>query len=121
MSRVRALFTTAALIAGAISLSATLLPDIALAQCSKADQCTPSVCSALQADVHPACDQDRSCRHINANDKTELARRLLINQQCLLARTDVAGCFKNPDKGHREAIQAVRNAINTCRTKLNQN
>lgn len=120
MSRVRTLIIAAALVAGPIALFATLLPDIALAQCSKADQCTASVCSALQDEVHPSCDQERSCRDISKNDKTELVRRLLINQQCLLARTDVAGCFSKPDRGHRQAIQDARNAIATCRGKLEQ-
>jgi hypothetical protein len=118
MSRVPTLLTKTAFVAGVISLS-VLSPDIALAQCSQADLCSSSTCSALQHNVHPACDQPRSCANVNVNNKQELVRRLLINQQCLAARQDVALCFSNPDPGHEQAIKSVENAIVTCRVKLN--
>jgi len=119
MSRTRILLTTAALIAGAISLAP--MSQTASAQCTNADLCSTETCNTLQKQVHPSCDQDRSCRKIKATNKNELIRRLLINQSCLLARQEVAKCFSISDRGHREAIQSVENAIDTCRDKLDQN
>lgn len=118
MSRARRLSTITALVIGAVSLSITL-PNIAFAQCSVADRCSEGVCNALQRTVHPACDRPRSCVNINAGNKVELARRLVINQECLAARQDVALCFSAPDPGHQQAIQSVENAIVTCEVKLN--
>lgn len=120
MFRIRTIRTTAALIAGAISLSAVLQSDMALAQCSNTDLCSADECSLRQASVHPTCDQPRSCANIAASDKTELVRRLTINQQCLTARLDVSACFSRSDPGHNQAIQSVRNAIALCQTKLYQ-
>lgn len=119
MSCTRILLTTAALIASAISLAP--MSQTASAQCTNADLCSTETCNTLQKQVHPSCDQDRSCRKIKATNKNELIRRLLINQSCLLARQEVAKCFSISDRGHREAIQSVENAIDTCRDKLDQN
>lgn len=120
MYRARTLFTAAALVAGALSLAAAV-PKTATAQCAHADLCSQQTCKTLQRDVHPACDQERSCRKIKASNKGELLKRLLINQSCLIARQDVARCFSRSDRGHREAIASVQNAIDTCRDKLNPN
>jgi len=117
MLRIRTAIAPAALVASTLTL-AVLLPGTALAQCAVADRCLEGTCNALQSQVHPTCDQPRSCTNINSNNTTELTRRLLINQQCLAARTDVAQCFSNPDPGHQEAIDSVQRAIVTCRVKL---
>ena len=119
MSRLRSSLLAVTLIAGAISFTA-LLPNIAIAQCAVADQCSPATCRLRHNAVHPTCDQSRSCANIPANNKVELRRRLAINEQCLRARLDVSACFSDSDPGHDEAIQSVENAIARCQIKINQ-
>lgn len=119
MSRVRALFTTSTFIAGVIWLSATLLPDIALAQCSKADLCSAQKCRQLHTSMEQACKkQKRSCTKVSVNDKRTLAVYLQRNEQCLTAREAVDECFSTTDPGHEDAIESVVRAIEICQTKL---
>lgn len=119
MLRVRTSLAPIALVLGALSLT-VLSSTSALADCDSADLCTAGECRLRQANVHPTCDQPRSCGSIDASDKTELHNRLMINQQCLAARMNVSQCFSTSDTGHDQAIQAVRNAIATCQYKYDQ-
>lgn len=120
MSRVRSRLTTVALIAGAISLSA-LMPDLALAQCSTADQCSQQECRQRHQLVDQFCKhQKRSCTKVSARNKSKLKRYLARNEQCLDAREYVGECFSVTNAGHQDAIDATERAIATCETKINQ-
>jgi hypothetical protein len=88
------------------------------AACSDADNCSTEECNKRQAKVHPTCDQPRSCSNISASRKSELKKRLGINQACLAARMDVAACFSTTDSGHQDAIDDVKKAIKKCQDKI---
>jgi hypothetical protein len=88
----------------------------AYAQCKSADLCDEDVCNQRQSIVHPTCDQPRSCSNIS--DQAELKRRLKINQDCLTARTDVSACYSKADANHDKMIEAVRNTIANCQSKI---
>ncbi len=120
MSRVRSRLTTVALISGAIALS-TLTPDLALAQCSTADQCSQRECQQRHQLVDQYCKhQKRSCTKVSARNKPKLQRYLARNEQCLGAREYVAECFSVTNAGHQDAIDATERAITTCENKINQ-
>lgn len=101
----------------ALGAFAVLSPAPAYAACSDADLCTEQECTNRQAQVHPTCDQPRSCAANNLS-QDELRARLAINQACLAARQNVQACFSSSDTGHDEAITGVQNAIATCQSKI---
>jgi hypothetical protein len=74
------------------------------------------VCRELQDEVHPTCDVQRSCSGTVTQE--EARDRLVINQDCLAARKAVAACFSVQDRGHRQQIESVENAMRTCRGKI---
>jgi hypothetical protein len=84
--------------------------------CQTADLCSAEVCRERQNRVHPTCDVQRSC---SGNvTSAEAQRRLTINQNCLAVREAVAECYSEQDSGHRQQIESVERAIETCEGKI---